>query len=127
MECAWSVALSGPDDASQVDLVTRVLDVKSAEIRERLQDAEVKLARLRQSVPPDSSSKSWFKCRRGARQIVDQSLHDLCGREAVSGFGASVSVNSASGVIARSLSNELKDAFNDGCISDKSVLDRVVC
>ena len=41
-------------------------------------------------------------------------------------FGANVPV-SASGVIARSLSNELKDAFNDGCISDKSVLDRVVC
>ena len=48
-------------------------------------------------------------------------------QRAVSGFGASVSVSSASGVIARSLSNELEDAFNDGCISDKSVLDRVVC
>ena len=47
-------------------------------------------------------------------------------REAVSGFGANVPV-SASGVIARSLFNEMKDAFNDGCISDKSVLDRVVC
>ena len=46
--------------------------------------------------------------------------------QAVSGFGANVPV-SASGVIARSLSNKLKDAFNDGCISDKSVLDRVVC
>ena len=42
-------------------------------------------------------------------------------------LGASVSVNSASCVIARSLSNDLNDAFNDGCISDKSVLDRVVC
>ena len=57
--------------------MTRVLDVTSAEIRKRLQDAEVNLARLRQSVPPDSSSKSWFRCRRGAQQIVDQSLHDL--------------------------------------------------
>ena len=37
MECAWSVASSGPDEASRVDLVTRVLDVKSAEIRKRLQ------------------------------------------------------------------------------------------
>ena len=45
MECAWSVASSGPDESSRVDLVTRVLDVKSAEIRKRLQDAEVKLAR----------------------------------------------------------------------------------
>ena len=44
----------------------------------------------------------------------------------MTGFGANVPV-SATGVIARSLSNELKDAFNDGCISDKSVLDRVVC
>ena len=68
---------SGPDEASRVDLVTRVLDVKSAEIRKRLQDTEAKLARLRQSVPPDSSSKSWFRCRRGAQQIVDQSLYDL--------------------------------------------------
>ena len=67
MECAWSVALS--DESSRVGLVTRVLDVKSA--------AEVKPARFRQSVPPDSSSKSWFRCRRGAQQIVDQSLHDL--------------------------------------------------
>ena len=57
MECAWTVASSGPDEESRVDLVTRVLDVKSAEIRKRLQDAEVKLARLRQSVPLDSSSK----------------------------------------------------------------------
>ena len=120
MECAWSVVSSGPDEASRVDLVTRVLDVKSAEIRKRLQDAEVELARLRQSVPPDSCSKSWFRCskswfrcRRGAQQIV-------------SGLGANVPC-SASGVIARSLSNELKDAFNGGCISDKSVLDRVVC
>ena len=77
MECAWFVASSGPDEESRVDLVTRVLDVKSAEIRKRLQDAEVKLARLRQSVPPDSSSKSWFRCRQGAQQIVDESLHDL--------------------------------------------------
>ena len=46
--------------------------------------------------------------------------------QAVSGFGVNVPV-SASGVIARSLSNELKDAFNDGCFSDKTVLDRVVC
>ena len=79
MECAWSVASSGPDEASRVDLVTRVLDVnvdvrkslKSAEIRKRLQDVEVELARIRQSVPPDSSSKSWFRCRQGAQQIVD--------------------------------------------------------
>ena len=70
MECAWSVASSGPDESSRVDLVTRDLDVnvdvrkslKSAEIRERLQDAEVELARLRQSVPRDSSSRSWFRC-----------------------------------------------------------------
>ena len=71
------MASSGPDESSQVDLVTRVLVVKSTEIRKRLKDAEVELARLRQSVPPDSSSKSWFRCRRVAQQIVSQSLHDL--------------------------------------------------
>ena len=60
-------------------LVTRDFDVnvdvckslKFAEIRERLQDDEVELARLRQSVPLDSSSKSWFRCGQGAQQIVD--------------------------------------------------------
>ena len=59
----------------------------------------------------------------------DQSLHDLLAvAERLSPVLARVfPVNNASGVIARSLSNELKDAFNDGCISDKSVLDRVVC
>ena len=74
------MASSGPDEESRVDLVTRVLDVKSAEIRKRLQDAEVKLRLSLQGfarVPPDSSSKSWFRCRRGAQQIVDQSLHDF--------------------------------------------------
>ena len=59
------------------------------------------------------------------RLTREQVLVQVC-REAVS-FWRECSVNSASGVIARSLSNELKDAFNDGCISDKSVLDRVVC
>ena len=52
-------------------------------------------------------------CQRGAHQIVDQSLYDLVAAErelqAISGFGANVSVNSPSGVIAHNLSNELKD------------------
>ena len=82
MECAWSVASSGPDEESRVDLVTRDLDVYR----------------------------------------IDNVIKRGCLR-----FWRSVSVNSASGVIARSLSNELKDAFNDGCFSDKTVLDRVVC
>ena len=58
-----------------------------------------------------TSSKSWFRYQRGSQQIVDQSLHDFAAvaeRElhAVSGPGVDDSVNSASGVIARKLSNE---------------------
>ena len=45
---------------------------------------------------------------------MDESLYDLAAvaereLQAVSGLGTNVSVNSASGVIARNLSNELKD------------------
>ena len=62
----------------------------------------------------DTSSKSWFRCQGGSHQIFDQSLHDFATaamRElhAVSGSGVDDSVNSASGVIACKLSNELKD------------------
>ena len=126
-----------------------------AEIRRRLQDTEVELAKLRQSVPKsppeplvlrsrerwlvlevppevdlssrprvpefmlttelvprtrrDTSSKSWFRCQRGAQQIVAAVAETERKLQAASGFGANVSVNSAPGVIARNLSNKLKD------------------
>ena len=67
MDCAWTVAALGPDESSRVDLVTRDLDVyvssqdlelvevrwslEFAEIRRRLQDVEVELVKLRQSLP----------------------------------------------------------------------------
>ena len=57
---------------------------------------------------------------------VDEELTSRRWQRGCLRFGAKVLV-SASGVIARNLSNELKDAFSGGCISDKSVLDRVVC
>ena len=84
MECSWSVASSGPDESSQVVLVTGDLDVYRI-------DNMIKRGCLR----------FWRVCFR------QQCIWCDCSQS--------------------SLSNELKDAFNDGCISDKSVLDRVVC
>ena len=77
VECAWTLATLGPDESSRVDLVTRDLDVyrvnavvgtrrkslEFAEIRVRLQDAEVKLVKLRQSV-----SKSFRTSRSQVRR-----------------------------------------------------------
>ena len=72
VDCAWTVAALGPNESWRVDLVTRDLDVYVssqdlglvevcknmgvAEIRGRLQDAEVERVKLRQSVrqsPPE--------------------------------------------------------------------------
>ena len=66
VDCAWTVASLGPNESSRVDLVTRDLDVyvssqdlelvevckslEFAEIPRRLQDAEEKRVKLRQSV-----------------------------------------------------------------------------
>ena len=84
-DCAWTAAALGPDESSRVDLVTRDLDVyrinavveslrqdlglvevckslEFAEIRVRLQDAELKLVKLRQSSEPLvlSSGERWL-------------------------------------------------------------------
>ena len=82
--CAWTVAALGPDESSRVVLVTGDLDVhvssqnlelievrKSldfAEIRRRLQDAEVELAKLRHSAP--KSLPEPLVLRSGERWLV---------------------------------------------------------
>ena len=74
MDCAWTLAALEPDESSLVDLVTRDLDVyvssqdlelvevrwslEFAAIRRRLQDVEVELVKLRQSVPKRSPRTS---------------------------------------------------------------------
>eukprot|EP00450_Noctiluca_scintillans_P008144 CAMPEP_0194491186 /NCGR_PEP_ID=MMETSP0253-20130528/10150_1 /TAXON_ID=2966 /ORGANISM="Noctiluca scintillans" /LENGTH=673 /DNA_ID=CAMNT_0039331895 /DNA_START=115 /DNA_END=2136 /DNA_ORIENTATION=+ len=68
----------------------------------------------------DGADSAGVACRSAGTAVqsiydaANQSLSDLAAvaereLQAVSGFGANVSVNSASGVIARNLSNELKD------------------
>ena len=101
MDCACTVAALGPDESSRVDLVTRDLDLyrinavveslrqdlglvdvrkslEFAEIRVRLQDAEVKLVKLRQSVPKNLSEP--LVLRSGERWLVleMQCLRSIC-------------------------------------------------
>ena len=85
MDCAWTLAALGPDESSRVDLVTRDLDVyrinavvrrkslEFAEIRVRLQDAE--LVKLRQSVPESPSEA--FVLRSGERWLVLEMLPEV--------------------------------------------------
>ena len=69
MDCAWTVAALGPDESSRVDLVTRDLDVyrinavveslrqdlELVEVRKSLAFAEIRVPKLRQSVPKSPS------------------------------------------------------------------------
>ena len=85
MDCAWTLAALGPDESSRVDLVTRDLDVyrinavvrrkslEFAEIRVRLQDAE--LVKLRQSVLKSLSEA--FVLRSGERWLVLEMLPEV--------------------------------------------------
>ena len=98
MNCAWTVAVLGPDGSSRVDLVTRDLDVyrinavveslrqdlelvevrkslEFAEIHVRLQDAEVELVKLRQSVPKSPSES--LVLRSGERWLVLEMLPEV--------------------------------------------------
>ena len=98
MDCAWTVTALGQDEWSRVDLVTRDLDVyrindvveslwqdlelvevhkslEFAEIRVRLQDAEVELVKHRQSVPKESSEP--LVLRSGERWLVLEMLPEV--------------------------------------------------
>ena len=98
MDYAWTVAALGPDESSRVDLVTRDLDVyrinavveslrqdlelvdvlkslEFAETRGRLQNAEVKLVKLRRRV--SKSPSELLVLRSGERWLVLEMLPEV--------------------------------------------------
>ena len=98
VDYAWTVAALGPDESSGVDLVTRDHDVyrinavveslrqdlelvdvlkslEFAEIRVRLQDADVKLVKIRRSVSKSPSEP--LVLRSGERWLVLEMLPEV--------------------------------------------------